>query len=77
MAFVFVAICIVYNSISMLFVIEPLSFVLSSSLIVVGALAVLFSSQEGAFVLILIGVDDLSLVGGLVIDPLSIVDSPS
>ena len=77
MAFVFVTICIIDHSIPMFLVIEPLSFVLASSLIVIGAFSMFLPSQECTFILILIGVDDLSLVGGLIIDPLTIVDSTS
>jgi hypothetical protein len=43
----------------------------------INAFTVFFAIQEITFVFVLVSVDDFSFVGGLVVDPLSVVDSPT
>lgn len=43
----------------------------------VDSFSVLFAIQEVAFIFVLIGVDDFSFVGGPIIDPFPVVNSPA
>lgn len=72
-ALVAIAIGIINDSIAVLFIIEPLSLVFASWLVMVDAFAVFFAVEKVALVFILIGVDDFALVWSLVIDPLSVI----